>query len=88
MGCFVVILFPGSSVSPEKIGTHFPNNHTLIPNQAWVVAGEQPTCADVCRTLGIADEKATDPSGIVIRANEYYGFADASLWDHMRVWEG
>ncbi len=27
-----------------------------------------------------------DTSGVVVKASEYYGYADRGLWDSLRVW--
>ncbi len=56
MNCFVVVLPPDSTVSPQTIPEHFPKNYTLVPNRVWV-RGETSDPSEVCDLLDIGGRK-------------------------------
>ncbi len=85
MNRFVVVLPPDSNVTAQSVADHFPNNHPVIPDHVWVVAGQQKTCADVCETLGIGENEEAE--GLVVLVHHYYGFADAALWERLDAWK-
>lgn len=85
MNCYLVALPPDSAVREASIREKFPERHVPIQEGVWVVAGSQPTCADVCKTLGIGPKG--DAIGIVIKMSEYNGFAQRTLWERLNLWE-
>lgn len=87
MNCYLVALPPDSAVQEDSIRKNFPERHVPVQGGVWVVAGSQPTCADVCKTLGIGPKGGTDAIGIVIKMSEYNGFAERTLWERLNVWE-
>ena len=85
MNRFVVVLPPDSNITAKSVSGHFPNNHPVIPDRVWVVAGQQRTCADVCEALGIGETEESD--GLVVKIHEYYGFTDKALWERLGEWK-
>ena len=86
MNCYIVTLFPESTVSKEVVGEKFPNNHVLIPGQVWVIGSKHATCGDVCKEIGIGPEGGKSAVGAVYKIGEYDGFGPVSLWDKISVW--
>ena len=67
--------------------THFRSTYEIIPGTVWAVAGPHETCFEVCKDLklgGLGPDY--DTSGVVVRTNEYYGYADRGLWDSLIAW--
>lgn len=87
MNCYLVAIPPDSAVQEDSIRKQFPERHWLVQERVWIVAGSQPTCIDVCKRLGIGPKGGTDAIGIVIKMNEYNGFAQRTLWEKLNVWE-
>ena len=83
MNCFIAILPPDSSYELNNVAESFPMHHEVLSDRVWAVAGHQTTCAEVCKELGIGEKGVP---GVVIKMDEYYGFFDRALWDHINNW--
>ena len=86
MNCYLIALPPDSVVGGDSIQKNFSERHVLVQEGVWIVAGSQPTCADVCRALGIGSKGRADAIGIVLKMSEYNGFAERTLWERLNVW--
>ena len=83
MNCFLVVAPPSERFGSSVIAQAFPLHYEVLDGKVWVVAGNQRTCADVCKELGIGK---TGVSGVVTKIDEYYGFFDRALWESVASW--
>ena len=81
MNCFVVIS-PGG-LSASAVTDAFPDSYSVVEDTAWVIAGSQRTCSEVCETLGVGQE---GPEIVVVKMDDYYGFFDRALWEKVNDW--
>ncbi len=80
MNCFLVV---SESLDTHTVQQAFPSHCYDIEADAWVVAGPQATCADICQVLGVGPG---GKRGVVAKMDEYYGFFDRALWDKIVEW--
>lgn len=82
-----MILPAGRAADTAELQNAFPKHYEIIPGTVWAVAGPHETCLAVCKDLklgGLGPDN--DTSGVVVKASEYYGFADRGLWDSLGAW--
>ena len=61
---------------------------SIIPDVAWAVADGSGTCVSVCERLGIVVGGEPKLSGVVVKADQYYGIYDPALWQRIVEWQG
>lgn len=81
MNCFVVIS-PGGLFA-AKVADLFPENHSIVADTAWVVAGSQRTCSEVYEALQVEQEGLEI---VVVKMDDYYGLFDRALWEKVNDW--
>ena len=85
MNCYVVMAAPDLK---QAVAKAFPAEHFYeASDNVWVVAGEHPTCVDVCTALGIPTRDSGGSRGVVWKFTEYYGYFDRALWDKIANWQ-
>ena len=77
MNCYLVV----ADLKQESVRQAFPEQFP-VTDSAWVVAGRESTCAEVCEKLGISPEP-----GMVCKIGDYYGYHDRALWDKIKAWQ-
>lgn len=84
MNIFAILSPVGENASlSSAIQEHFPTDSVKVGPGQWLVARRAATAMDVSNLLGISD--ATSGLGIVLAISSYYGRADNSVWEWMRV---
>ena len=84
MNCFIVIS-PDTEKIQEAVQENFPEyNHQIVPG-SWAVASETNGPSEVCKLLGMDEEKDA-VAGLVCSLDAYYGFFDAALWEKLNLW--
>ena len=81
MNCFVVIA-PNNSDIGSSIKQAFPQQHAVVPDRVWIVAGPQRTCSEVSQVLSVGEGNP----GVVTKLGEYYGYFDRALWQDIEQW--
>ena len=82
MNCYLVV---SPNVEDSEIAAAFPNGWMPVMGGAWVVASNDPICADVAERLGMNAERSK--SGVVVRVGEYFGYYNRALWDRIEAWK-
>ncbi len=84
MKCFFVIFCPEHNFSQE-VRDKFPDYHFRISDHVWAIAApDDKTAHDIHQILEFGQGRW----GVVLKADEYYGFFDEGLWQKLRTWEG
>ena len=84
---YVIIAPADSNLTDERIASKFERSMAIRPDCAWAVSTPISTCADVRKELVGADP----PDGpqrlcVIVKANEYNGYATRELWEKLEVW--
>ncbi len=88
MKSYVIVAPPNSRIGDGDIGTHFPEHVTIVPGTAWAIGTHLGTCADVRDKLGANPQLGQDrPTCVIVKANEYNGYASRALWEKLALWE-
>jgi len=66
----------------DRISEDFASSSHAVDDGVWIVGSKDATSADLCGKLKIGD----DEPGIVVKATDYYGFANRAIWDKMNAW--
>lgn len=83
MNIFIVIS-PDKSLDNERIASSFPDHHhSLIGDAVWAVAKDNAIAQDIVEALRTDD----DESILVVKADDYHGFAPRSIWQRFKLWE-
>jgi hypothetical protein len=83
MTVFTILSPTGDNANlAASIETHFTNDFLKIGPGQWLVAA-RITAVEVSNKLGITTPP--DVSGIVFATSSYFGRADNSVWDWIRV---
>lgn len=83
MTVFAILSPSGDNATlATSIQTHFANDFLRVGPGQWLVAA-RATAVDVSNTLGIT--KPPNVTAIVLATTAYFGRADNSIWDWMRV---
>ena len=85
MYCYLVVFGPNDADASDTISQVFQQHHfPIIPEKAWVVASEYPTCGEICEAVGM--KPGGSHTGVVSRMDEYNGFFVQALWEKLNVW--
>ena len=74
-----------TDVTRADLNRHFGESvYELEGTQAWVVASEMATSADVSNRLGFEPGQR---NGVVLKVGEYYGCYNEALWQKLETWK-
>ena len=82
---YVIIAPPESALSDSLVDDRFDRWIAIIPDRAWAVSTPLGTCADVRDRL--RSKPSSENSCVVVKANEYNGYAKRDLWEKLEEWE-
>lgn len=82
MQCFIVVFQETKGVD-EIREAGFAADFRLT-EKTWLIASKAPLLDDVCRQLGMGEEKQV--GGIVVPVENYRGFYNPAVWDWLRYW--
>jgi hypothetical protein len=60
-----------------------PDNYQITPTQ-WIISAKG-TAKQISETLGISGKDPSTGNAVILTIVDYWGRADASLWEWMRV---
>ena len=85
---YVIIAPTNSTLSDDHVGEQFPRNVPIVPGCAWAIGTVLGTCGEVRDKLGANPTEGSDrPTCVVVKANEYNGYASKDLWEKLALWE-
>ena len=83
-----IIIFPPSNttINGDLVRERF-ENHQRITDDAWGIAGDYYTSADVYSALGVGDDYNGDDVVLVLAlGSDYSGYYYADLWNKFKAW--
>jgi len=83
---FLVTSRAESAGLEDKLVEAYPSANLKFSANTWLVADSGVTAQEVCEKINV---KPNGISGvIVVRVDEYFGFASSSVWDWIRLKTG
>lgn len=81
---YIVIAPEGSTVLDAEVTEVFGPNVYMINESAWAVGTPLLTCGDVRDHLHTGGDRTC----VVVKAEEFNGYAPQDLWEKLAVWAG
>lgn len=87
MQVFAVFAVKEKTRVQEGLREHYPDQHRVVGNAAYLVATKDETTREVATKLGLGDEieGRTVTSGIVVRVASYWGRGNRDMWEWISV---
>ena len=84
-----IVISPSDNGMAEAIGQLYgsAHSHQIVSGTAWAVADKTGSCPEVCEKLGILANGKPGLSGVVVKADLYYGVYDPALWQRIAQWQ-
>ena len=82
---YFIIAPADSALTDHAVEEKFPRQFVIRPNSAWAVSSSHLTCSDVRESL--SDAAAGQLPCIVVKANDYNGWAKRELWEKLDAWK-
>ena len=78
MPIFTVIAIKDEKEINDNITESYKDNYAFENNRVWFIRSSD-TASEIAKKLGMDNEGKN--SGVVVKKDSWYGYADVSLWD-------
>ena len=82
MAAFAILTQAPNAELERNIATAYKDRWHGLSENAWLVADTNKTTQEVCQALNI---KPGSISAIVLKIDSYFGAAQPSIWDWLKV---